>query len=117
MRTELDAFLSYSHADEEFVNALKVALEALGRTVWIDKDGIPPGAPWRSELGTAIEAAVLFVFVVTPDSVQSKECRSELDRAVELGKRMLPVVLRDATTPSALTSIQWIDARTSTPAA
>lgn len=114
---ELDAFVSYARADSEFVLPLTENLQALGRSVWLDVDGIPPGAPWRHELGTAIEAAVAFVFVVSPRSVASDECLYELDRAAELGKRLIPVLLVPAPLPEALASIQWIDAEPGTEAA
>jgi hypothetical protein len=70
----LDAFVSYSRRDQTFVNDLKEALERRGRNVWIDSDDIPPGATWRRELGTGIEAADAFVFVISSDSAGSPEC-------------------------------------------
>ncbi len=106
----LDAFVSYSRRDQTFVNDLKEALERRGRNVWIDSDDIPPGATWRRELGTGIEAADAFVFVISPDSAGSPECAEELERAVALGKRLVPVLYRDTpSVPPALTSIQYID--------
>src|SRR5215213_7658942 len=106
----LDAFVSYSRRDQPFVVELKEALERRGRNVWIDADDIPPGAPWRRELGTGIEAADAFVFVISPDSVASPECAEELTRATELGKRLVPVLYRDVRPlPDALASVQYID--------
>ena len=64
--------------------------------MWIDADDIPSGARWRQELGSAIEAANAFVFVITPASVASAECQTELSRAVEVGKRLVPVLYQDA---------------------
>ena len=110
MAANLDAFVSYSRRDGAFVAQLKEALEARGRNVWIDADDIPAGAPWRQELGTGIEAADAFVFVISPDSVVSPECLQELTRATELGKRLVPV-LHEATTsvPPALAALQYVD--------
>ena len=53
----LDAFVSYARRDQTKVMAFVDAARAGGRTMWVDADTIPPGAPWRTELGTAIEAA------------------------------------------------------------
>src|SRR3954452_19229450 len=108
---ELDAFMSYARVDHGFVTLLTAQLEALGRIVWIDTDDIPAGAPWRDELGTGIEAAVAFVFIVSPTAVESVECQQELQRAATLGKRLIPVVLDPAPLPQALSTIQWITAR------
>ena len=73
----LDAFISYSRRDAAFVIELKNALERRGRNVWIDADDIPPGAPWRRELGSGIEAADSFVFVISPDSLESVAYESQ----------------------------------------
>ncbi len=108
----LDAFVSYSRRDQDFVVGLTQALEQRGRNVWIDADDIPAGAPWRRELGTGIEAADVFVFVISPDSVASPECAEEVDRALALGKRLVPVLYRPATgVPDELAAIQYIDAQ------
>jgi WD40 repeat protein len=102
--------VSYSRRDSAFVSDLRQALVDHGRNVWIDADDIPPGAPWRRELGTAIEAANAFVFVISPDSVVSRECLAELERAVELNKRIVPVRHRDASgTPRTLLDLQLIE--------
>ena len=108
-------FISYADADDQFVLQLRTALEARGRNVWIDADDIPSGARWRQELGSAIEAADSFVFVITPASVASAECQTELARAVEVGKRLVPVLYRDAAgAPPELLTYQYVDARDGT---
>jgi WD40 repeat protein len=107
----LDAFISYSHRDTEFVLGLKSALERGGHVVWVDADDIPVGAPWREELGSGVEAADAFVFVITPESLASPECEKELARALELGKRLVPVLLRPADgVPPGLAAVQYVHA-------
>ena len=69
------------------------------------------GAPWREELGSGIEAADAFVFVITPESLASPECGQELTRALELGKRLVPVLLRPAEgVPAGLAAVQYVHA-------
>ena len=83
--------------------------------MWIDADDIPSGARWRQELGSAIEAADAFVFVITPASVASAECQTELARAVEVGKRLVPVLYQEtAGAPPELLTYQYVDARDGT---
>ena len=62
----LDAFVSYARRDAPRVMEIVQAARARGRTLWVDSDDIPPGAPWRTELGTAIEAANAVVCCVSP---------------------------------------------------
>jgi hypothetical protein len=69
------------------------AARARGRTMWVDTDDIPAGAPWRTELGTAIEAANAVVCCISPAWLASNECQDEYRRALELGKRLIPVQL------------------------
>jgi hypothetical protein len=115
---QLDAFVSYSHRDDEFVASLRDALRDRGRAVWIDADSISPGAPWREELGTAIEAATVFLVVMSPESVASTECRKELARAAEIGKRTVSIELRPTEdVPAELAATQWVSANDDEPIA
>jgi WD40 repeat protein len=109
-----DAFISYSHVDAAFADALRVALEARGVDVWIDEADIPSGSRWREELERAIENSDAFVFLLGPESAISQHCRQELGHAVELNKRILPVRVRetpDKQVPDSLAAYQFIPSR------
>ena len=109
VREDPDVFLSYSRRDQEFVLRLAKALEAAEWTVWVDTDDIPPASEWRDELTAGIRAAHTFVFALSPDSVKSEYCLWELAQAVALGKRLVPLVIRDVdTAPEELASRQYI---------
>jgi WD40 repeat protein len=106
-----DLFVSYSRADADAVRRLCEALVALQRDVWVDWRDIPPTAQWRDEIRAAIDAASAVVFVISPASVASAECRHELDHAVARGKRLVPVVLQKpdmAEVPAKLAELNWI---------
>ena len=64
-----------------------------GFNVWFD-EGIDAGTEWREELGQAILHAGLFLYFITPDSVQSENCRKELNFAVEEHIPVLAVYLK-----------------------
>ena len=73
--------------------------------------GIPPSTPWMDEIRAAIAAADNVVVVISPDSCASTVCRTELDYAVELNKRLVPVVVRDTAADlvsPALRGINWL---------
>lgn len=106
-----DFFVSYARDDIEFARALHDALTKDGKGVWIDWEGILPTAVWLQEIYSAIEAAHTFVFVISPSSVASETCLKELSHAVELKRRIVPVVcceLENEPIPPPLGSLQWI---------
>jgi hypothetical protein len=48
MEAQYDAFVSYSTKDSEFVTALRLSLEALGRRVWQDvKELLSTSINWQ----------------------------------------------------------------------
>lgn len=92
-----DVFISYSRIDKPWVQGtLWPALVAQGRDVWIDLQDIPPAADWHARVLDGIAAANAVIFVLSPDSLASAVCAEELGRAVELNKRLVPVLRRDA---------------------
>lgn len=106
-----DVFVSYAREDLPFVRRLTAALQARDRDVWGDLDDIIPSARWREEIRTAITEADAVVFVITPDSVASEVCRTELDYATEASKRLVPVIARETpagSVPPALAELNWL---------
>jgi ankyrin repeat protein len=106
-----EIFISYSRKDRDFVEALRVRFNELGRDIWVDVEDIPPTAKWRSEVLSSIEQANAFVFVLSPDSIVSRECLRELAHAVKGNKRIIPVVHREVdpkAVPLDLTELNWI---------
>jgi uncharacterized protein YjiK len=106
-----DVFLSYRRADVEFVKQLHAALEATGRDVWIDWDDIPPGvAGFTGEIEAGIEGADVFVAVLSPTYLDSEYCLMELSKALELNKRLVPIVYQkfEGNPPSGIGHINWV---------
>jgi TIR domain len=87
-----DVFISYSQQDRDFVLELRSALQERGKDVWLDESGIHPAERWKPALRHAIEGSDSFIFVISPHSASSDECRKEFDYAVGLNKRIIPVV-------------------------
>ena len=106
-----DAFISYSRQDGAFASRVQGALETSGCEVWVDTRGIPPTAEWLKEIFAAIQNAHVFVAILSPDWVTSEICRLELEHAVQLNKRLLPILHRSvdpALIPETLKIRQWI---------
>ena len=87
-----DVFISYSHLDRDFALELRSALQERGKDVWLDESGIHPAERWEPALQHAIGGSDSFIFVISPNSAVSAECRKEFDFAVKLKKRVIPVV-------------------------
>ncbi|MGI6854389.1 toll/interleukin-1 receptor domain-containing protein [Mesorhizobium sp. 1B3] len=86
-------FLSYSRKDITFADQLATALEAFTYDVSIDRKSIHGAENWRERLGSMILEADSVVFLLTPNSAGSDVCRWEIDRALELNKRIVPALL------------------------
>lgn len=89
-------FVSYSRKDIEFAKRLTAELQKSELDFWIDWEGIPPTVDWWREIEKGIEEADVFIFLISPDSAKSKICGKEIDCAVKNGKRLIPLVVRDA---------------------
>ena len=109
-----DVFVSYSRKDTDFVRTLVGALDARGKEVWVDWEGIPPTVEFMEEIRGAVESADAFLFVLSPDSATSQVCNEELDQAVAFNKRIIPVVRREvpaADVPEEVAPLNWIFVR------
>ena len=106
-----DVFISYSRRDAVFVSRLQEALEARGKSVWVDVEGIRAGEVFPEVLRNAIDQSDAFVFVLSPDSLASAYCTDEIGHAEGMEKRILPLLVRppgDAAVLAAVRDRNWI---------
>lgn len=90
-----DIFISYSRRDKAFVRALFSALGRFNRTAWIDWEDIAPAVEWEQSIYKGIENGNKFVFIISPDSVDSPYCLDEINHAIKHSKQFVPVLCRD----------------------
>ncbi|MEM7794987.1 MAG: TIR domain-containing protein [Cyanobacteria bacterium P01_C01_bin.118] len=109
----IDVFISYSRADADFARQLNEELQVHGKTTWFDQESIAAGAAnFQEEIFNGIRSADHFLFLISPNAIQSPHCAEEVEYAHSLNKRMLTVLYRPVDTkelPQALASVQWID--------
>ena len=106
-----DVFISYSRRDKVFVQKLYDCLTAADRTVWADWDSIPAASDWFAEIKQGIQETDSVVFVLSPEWIKSNECRKELNYAVEMGKRLFPILylpVDPKDVPPELGKINWV---------
>ena len=92
-------FLSYSSKDRALAEPIYFTLRADRHKVFFDRSDLPPGQEYDAHILQAIEAADLFIFLVSPDSIsEGSYTLAELDIARKTwespGGRVLPVLVR-----------------------
>lgn len=61
---------------------------------WMDKHGLRPGCDWDDQLVEAVRSCRVLLFVMTPDSVETKSmCKGEWTRALRYKKPVIPLLL------------------------
>jgi len=82
--------------------------------MWVDRTRIEPAVDWLSRVTRGIDASRALIYVITPESVASEDCRQELDLAIARNKLIVPVLLREVTDRSVLhprvSRLNWIPA-------
>ena len=99
--TRTKVFISYSHADKEWLERLKRHLKPLVREgnldCW-DDTHIRPGDDWKQEIQNALDTAQVAVLLISADFfasdfIDETELPPLLDAAKAKGVRILPVIL------------------------
>jgi hypothetical protein len=117
MAQEFDVFLSHHSGDKPWVIALKAALVERGITVWLDQDEIRPGDLFIDALEQGIQASRCVALVISPESLKSAWVKDEFHRALVLSNsaqsetRIIPCLLRNASTPGFLANRHYVDFR------
>ena len=104
-------FVSYSRKDTDFARKLTNRLQKDDLDFWIDWAEIPPTVDWWKEIEKGIEESDIFLFLISPESSKSKVCLQEIEHAVNNGKRLIPLVVREidvTESPSHLSHLNWI---------
>ncbi|NES75604.1 toll/interleukin-1 receptor domain-containing protein, partial [Okeania sp. SIO1H4] len=108
----LDVFVSYSRADSDFARQLNEALQTQGKTTWFDQESIATGTDFQQEINRGIEQSDNFLFIISPESVNSPYCGNEVEYAKSLNKRFVTVLHRKVDTAKLhpeLAKVQWLD--------
>lgn len=93
-------FICHASEDREVALELSTHLRGEGHEVFLDEESLPPGATYVGRIRKALRRSQLFLFLVSPDSVEPKRYTlSELEEAVQKWQRpkgrIMPVQVRD----------------------
>jgi hypothetical protein len=102
-------FLSYSHDDITYAATLADHLREKGLTVWVDEQ-IRSGERWDKIIKHKIDDCGAFIVIMSPAAEDSRWVPAELDRAIDKGKPILPLLL-EGEVIFGLGRIQYVDVR------
>ncbi|HEY9602443.1 MAG TPA: TIR domain-containing protein [Allocoleopsis sp.] len=105
-------FISYADEDRATMEKIRNSLRRESITVWTNKTDIQTGEAFEEAIKRGIEQADNLIYLISPNSVTSDFCQRELDLAVSLHKRVIPVLVEKPDpiqVPSMLRELQYID--------
>ena len=109
-------FLSHNYRDKPFVRTLAQDLSAMGVRVWLDEAELKVGDSLITKVSSAIDEMQYLGVVLSPNSVDSRWVREELNQALfgQLSARdttVLPIMLADCQLPGFLRDRLYADFR------
>jgi len=86
-------FASYSHRNMREVFGIIRRLSDERYRIWYD-EGIEPGNEWPEEVGRALSACRLFLVFMSPEAIESRNVRNEINMATSENKAVMVVFLK-----------------------
>ena len=87
-------FVSYAHKDQDIVVPIIEALSENGFRVWFDL-GIEAGTVWPAFIQERLKSSKVVLAFISPSSIASKNCRKEINLALNNDKEMLAIHLQE----------------------
>ena len=105
-------FVSHSHDDAPFADAIVKALEERGVDCWVAPRDVPAGGSYAESIINAIESASCFVLIYSQSSNVSSHVMREVERALKFGVNIVPVRFDDSTPSKSLdyllATVHWL---------
>lgn len=110
----MKVFVSYSRHNLDVVTQLTADLRDVGVNIWYDQK-LSGGQKWWDQILAGLRDCDIFIFALSPQSLESEACKNELDYVAQLNKFILPVQVADGVNlgflPSPLNEFQVTDYR------
>lgn len=110
MQNNLRLFISYARDDNK-KNKIATLIARLSKyDCWVDWEDIAAGTNWEEEIEKGIAQADVFVFFLSENSAKSEWCNKELEKAIEYGKKIIPILFENnppSNTPECCKKIQY----------
>ena len=109
-----DIFISYAKEDKSIADIICSNLENHGLQCWIAPRNIAPGEKLAPAVICAIDNAEFVVVIFSHNSEQSANVRTEIERAFNQGKTIIPFRIENIEPSDEMQyfigSLQWLDA-------
>lgn len=109
-----EVFLSHSHVDKVFADAICHWLEAADIRCWVAPRDIRPSEDWAEAIINAMDRCQVLLLVFSSHSNNSPQVRREVERAVNKGLHVLPFRIEDVPLSKSLeyfiSTQHWLDA-------
>ncbi|MEM6252434.1 MAG: TIR domain-containing protein [Cyanobacteria bacterium P01_D01_bin.156] len=105
-------FLSYAEEDLATREIVRYHLLQSGVTVWTNTVDIRMGEDFEAAIQRGIEEADNIVYLISQKSLDSEYCQMEIDQALDLNKRIIPMLVEDLDVnllPDTIRKIQFIN--------
>ncbi|MFB2837050.1 TIR domain-containing protein [Floridanema evergladense] len=105
-------FLAYAYEDKEVMEKIRNSLRRDSITVWTNTTDIQKGEAYDKAVRRGIEQADNVVYLLSPEALKSEFCEQELNYALSLNKRLVPLLVKHISKkeiPESLRYVQYID--------
>jgi len=102
-------FISYSHQDYPLVQTISSYVKDSNDLIWLDRNFVLPGDEWRNKIQKALKSSYCLIFFASTASVKSNEVKLEIDYALHLKKRVIPVLLEECKLPYEVSNLHHIN--------
>ncbi|MEB3209971.1 MAG: TIR domain-containing protein, partial [Leptolyngbyaceae bacterium] len=108
-------FLAAADADYQVREKIRRSLMRENFTVWTNRTDVQKGVDVKAATRHGIEASDSVVLLLSPNALASPVCRQEIDDALRLHKRIIPLLIKQlnsqalSSMPSSLANLQFIN--------
>lgn len=105
-------FLAYATENMAVMQKICHSLQRQGITVWTSQTDIQTGEEFQEAIDRGIEQSNNLVYLLSPEALQSPYCQHEIQYALQLHKRIIPVLVSPTDLlkiPESLRMLQHID--------
>ena len=106
-----DVFLSYAEENKTFTEVIRQTLIREGLAVWTNYTDLTTGEEFLAAINRGIEDTDTIIYILSPDAIASTYCQQEINYALSLNKRIIPLLLQPIDwnkLPEPLKSFQYV---------